>query len=234
MKNKVIVLLLFALVILGVSLIRTASKAPPQKKMVPNKNRIAWYVEDAKSEGRKRATMSAGIGDYLGSADQDIDKAISQYTILVAEPIESKTYQGDSESLVTWYRFRTVESLTDTKLPPCLACNTLSVPQEMLPINADEFFVPRAGGTMEIDGIEVTEIEASFPAFERGQRYLMFLLVYPSGVALTAGGPLGVFRVVNHDTLRPLDKEPYGLKKEMETKLGSSLARLRLRARSSR
>ena len=195
MKLKLLALTALAGV-LAIGLVTTLSKS---QKMVPRENGIEWHIKEAKNQGIKKVSVPARTADYLGSADQDIQKALSTYTVVVAEPIESRTFQHTSNNLITWCKFRTLEAVSGVKTPPCLECNSLSAPTEMLPLFPGEFLVPRQGGTIERDGVEFSEVDESFPPFQAGQKYLMLLLLYPSGIALTAGGPVGVFQLGDNE-----------------------------------
>ena len=75
--------------------------------------------------------------------------------------------------------------------------------------------------------MEIHEVEPDFPEFQTNQEYLLFILLYPNRVALTAGGPLGVFTIANGDRLIPLSKDFNRIKQGVEAKFGNSLARLK-------
>jgi hypothetical protein len=97
-----------------------------------------------------------------------------------------------------------------------------------LPVdNATEFLVPRNGGIIRIDDVEVHQLEPDFPEFQTNQEYLLFVLLYPNRVALTAGGPLGVFSIANGDKLIPFSNESDKIKQGVESKFGNSLAHLK-------
>lgn len=103
----------------------------------------------------------------------------------------------------------------------------------MLPVLADEFLVPRVGGTIEREGVELTQEEPSFPPFRQGQKYLMLISVYPSALAITAGGPNGVFLLDDNERLAPLSDEPHQIKEGMKNRFQSSLGQLKSRVKES-
>lgn len=232
MKSKVLIFVILAAGIVGVGLIRTVSKSRNQKK-VPNNNQIQWHIQEAKNQGLKKVSIPAPTADYQGSGDSDIAKALSQYTVVVAEPTEFRTYDYTPNDLITWQKFRTLETLTDIRPPQCFECNSLSPPPDLLPLLAGEFLVPRQGGTIQRDGVELTQSEPSFPPFERGQKYLMLISLYPSGLALTAGGPVGVFRISENGKLAPLTDEPHQLRDGIKNKYKDSLDEVRIRIKKS-
>ncbi len=72
--------------------------------------------------------------------------------------------------------------------------------------NYDEFFVGTIGGVINIEGVEITQPTDSLH-FEEGNKYLMFVNLAPSQVAIVVGGPSGVFQLDKNDTLHSLRKE---------------------------
>jgi hypothetical protein len=221
MKPKFLALTVILFTVLSIGLISTLSKVR-HSKQEPSRNRIQWHIDQAKAEHRNRVTIDADVVEYMGSASQDIDEALATYTLVTAVPIASRSYETDT-GILTWYKFRTVEYLTDIRTPPCLECNSLKPPTDMLPLSKDEFLLPKQGGTITRDGVQVTEIERSFPFLNESQKYMMFISLYPSGVALTAGGAIGIFSVRDDESLVALNDESHKLKDGVKQKFHSSL-----------
>ena len=232
MKRKLVTLVVVVVgVASGIGLIRTASKRQRSERE-PSKNRIQWHVQQAKNEGRKKVELNAPLIEYLGSDEsEDINHALAAYTVVVAQPIESRTYEKDGDRLTTWTKFKTVESLSGTRPPRCFHCNSLDAPADLIPLLAGEFLVPRSGGTVIKDGIEVTEKEKNYPFFDNSKNYLMLISLYPSGIALTAGGPIGVFSVDEAENVEPLTDEPHLLKRDFQDRFQSSLGKVRAKVK---
>jgi hypothetical protein len=166
--------------------------------------------------------------DYPGSANSiDIDQALATYTVVLAKPVESRTYELTSNDLITWYKFRIIESLSTPKSPACPSCEPTSAPTELLPLKPDEFLLAKNGGQLVIDGVEIEQVERDFPQYEEGKKYLLLLSMYPSGVATTAGGPLGVFLVNDDSTLSPINNRRHRIKEGLKEKFSDSTDRLR-------
>jgi hypothetical protein len=220
MKFLVLALAVIAAGILGIGLIHTASKSRLQKQ-VPNNNQIGWHIQQAKIQGQRKVSIQSPVVEYLGSANEDVDKALSEYTVVVAEPVASRTYEHTGDTLITWYKFKILEPLTDIRPALCAECNSLSPPPDMLPVLAGEFLIPRQGGAIEQEGIELTQVDPAFPPFKQGQKYLMLISLYPTAVAFTAGGPIGVFRIDGGEKLSALTEEPHKIKEGIISAMAS-------------
>jgi hypothetical protein len=204
-----------------------ASKNPQPPKKEPSRDRLKWHIAQAKKEGRQRVVISTGMSTYVGGENASVDTALADYTVVVAKPIAKRTYQRDDNNLRTWYTFQILDALTEFKHPACSGCFTLTTPSDLLPLNPDELLIPRDGGTVTLDGIEIEQTETGFPEFENNQRYLLFLSVYPNRVALTAGGPIGVFVIGNDEHLTSLNKNTDTIQAGMKERFDNSLSLVR-------
>ena len=220
---KVALLLLVGVV--GVWAFNATSNSK-QNNIVPSRNQLRWHAAEAKKAGKQRVEIPTQITEYLGSAS-DINEASSLYTVVVAEPVEKRTYEADDNTLATWYKFRILEHLTEVRSPTCAGCLSLTPPLDMPLDYSSEFLVPRNGGTATIDGVQIEQKESAFPAFQEGQKYLLFVSMYPNGIGLTAGGPLGVFAVEGNEHLKPLRDEANKIGEGMKEKFQNSLQTLK-------
>ena len=192
---------------------------------VPDKGTIAWHARLAKAKGLRKVALPGPIVDY-GMAE-NLDEALSFFSVVVAEPISHKThiastlaldtnnkvyeYKKDNE-IHTWYKFRILENLSGKSLRDCSACQDdvdweKLIPQDMLPVNRDEIMMRVNGGTVELDGVTVTEIYR-LPKFLESNRYLLFLATETSGKVAGFGmGAAGIYRISTENTLIPFSKE---------------------------
>jgi hypothetical protein len=179
----------------------------------------------AKAEGQDKARVSGYIFDY--GEDMNLDETLKNYSVLIAETIEGKSFALDSRDIRTWYKFRILETLSPRSYWYCSTCPQIAaLPQEMGQPNYDEFFVGISGGVINIEGIEITQPYSSVH-FEEGNKYLMFVNLSPSQAAFIVGGPSGVFQLDKDDTLHCLNKENYPLPAEMEKRFGLKLSEFR-------
>jgi hypothetical protein len=230
MKVK-LVALVFLITVLGLAF-TVASKIKPAQVQQPDKNRLAWQVQKAKSEGRTQVEIPAPEVEYLGSAEsEDPKEALAASTVVVAQPIETKTYEKNGNQLISWTKFKTTEGLSDIRPSRCPNCNSLVPPPEMLPVLEGEFLLPQVGGTIERDGIVIIEKRGNYPFYVEGQKYLMLVSIEPSGVAFTAGGPTGVFKLDENENLIPLNAESHAIKNEIKRTYQNSLKALRLKSK---
>jgi hypothetical protein len=77
-----------------------------------------------------------------------------------------------------------------------------------------------------VEGVEISQPNSSLH-FEAGNKYMMFVNVSPSQVAVIAGGPSGVFELDKNDSLRSLNKENARLPAEMQRQFGRKLSEFR-------
>ncbi|HXQ35844.1 MAG TPA: hypothetical protein VN843_17645 [Anaerolineales bacterium] len=227
MKIKLIALIVLAGGIVAFGLLRTGStgqkKSPP-----PIKDRLKWYAKEAKDNGRQKVTVPTDVIEYLGSAGTiTAEEAFSSSTVVIAYLVAQESY-GRSNNITTWNKFAIDEVLSEAKELPCPTCGPSDPPAALLPVHSGEFVIPKAGGTVNIDGIEIEQTGDGFPPYEFNQRYLLLIFLYPNGTAGTIGGPVGVFRIVG-DKVLPVQESDHRILKDFKEKYGNSLARLRKR-----
>jgi hypothetical protein len=187
------------------------------------KGSLTEVAHQKKAEGQDKATVSEMRIDYAG-ADIDLDEALKNYSVFIAEPVESKSFPLEPRNIQTWHKFRILETLTRKSYMYCSTCSSIAaVPQEMGKPNYDEFFVNTIGGALSIEGVEVTQQNSSLH-FEKGNKYLMFVNLTPSQVGVLAGGPSGVFQLDKNDTLHSMNKENARLPSEVQKYFGLKLS----------
>jgi hypothetical protein len=171
MKPKVLVLILaiFAAVF-ALLAFRIASKNPlAARQTEPSTDRLRWHIAKAKREERQKVGISTGVSSYVGTENESIEQAFVDYTVVVAKPIAEKTYQRDDNNLRTWYKFQIVDRLTELKDSRCVDCFKLTPPSDLLPLSSNEFLIPKDGGRMVLDGVEIEQTEPGFPEFQNDQ-----------------------------------------------------------------
>lgn len=232
MKKKFVKpLAVIAIAVLAVFAYTTISRTKPQRKDVPDNNKLKWYAAEAKKEGKQKEVIPAGMTEYIGSDSPSLERSLSIYSVVVAQPVEKRTFASEGNSLKTWYKFRIVDALTPLRDPVCFGCVTLSPPLDM-PLDQNEFVMLRNDGTLTVDGVEIEQRESGFPAFREHQKYLMFISLYPNKLAITAGGPLGVFEIGDKETLIPFMQEPNPINEGIKGKFKNSLGSLKQRLKS--
>ena len=221
MKNKLIALVVLAAGLLAVGVIRTASKI--QTRDIPIKDRLNWYVKEAQTEGRQKINIPAPTVEYLGGAGTiSLDEASSSSTVVVAHLISKQSYAG-SDDVITWNRFIIDEVLSEAKDLPCPACVPPDPPADLAPLQLGEFLLPKNGGTVNVEGIEIEQRDHNFPEFKQNQKYLLLINLYPSGVARTVGGPVGVFIIEQNDRVLPITESEHRIRKDLKEKYANSL-----------
>jgi hypothetical protein len=207
---------------------------PPQAASPSTGNSIQARAARARAEGKTEVVISAPDIEYTGSsASTDLDKALSYYTAVVAQPVKAQSYIADNgEDIITWYRFKVAEVLSERTKPACPACPVPTPPEEFSQVKKNEFVLAKIGGTVTADGIKVTMTEPSFPDFESGKKYLLFISQYPSGVATLGIGPKGVFTVDDVGEIKGVNDVPHAVKRDIEERYNHSLLSLKQHAQS--
>ena len=224
MKFKLIALVLLAAGVIAAGLIRTASTT--HKKSLPYKDRLKWYAKEAKSEGRQKVRIPADLIEYLGGAGTiSAEEAFSSFSVVIAHLVSKESYPR-SEDIVTWNKFAIDEVLSEAKQIPCTTCGASDPPSNLMPLQKGEFLMSKAGGSVALDGVEIEQIEESFPQFETNQQYLLLITLNPAGTAWTMGGPVGVFKVDKHERLEPVRPSDHRVHKDFKEKYGNSLEQL--------
>ena len=234
MKTKliIIVLLVAAAAAAAVGVVHTASTI--QKKPVPYKDRLKWYANEAKNKGQQKVAVPAPLVEYLGDAGTiSAEEAFSASTVVVAHLVSKEsTYRNDD--ITTWNKFATDETLSEAKYLPAPGWLPPSPPATVLPLSPGEFVLPKTGGTVNIDGVEVQQFVEDYPEYELNQRYVLLITLYPSGVARTIGGPVGVFKVLPNDKLAPISESEHKIRKDFKDLYGNSLAQVRKHLKTSK
>lgn len=225
MKFKLIALFILITGAVAAGVIRTGSTV--QKESPPVRDQIRWYAKEAKAQGRQKVRVPAPLTEYLGGAGTiTSDEAFTTSTVVIAHLI-SKESHLPNEDIVTWNKFIIDEVLSEAKELPCPGCLLPDPPPNFLPLQSGEFLIPKTGGTLNIDGVEVVQNVDDYPEYEFGQQYLLLIHLYPNGLARTFGGPVGVFRVVQSDKVLPIQESEHRVRKDFKEKYQYSLAQLR-------
>jgi len=194
----------------------------------PNDRSIASLARRAKNQGNKKVTVPGKILDYPGM-NIGLDEALQKYSVVIAEPIESTSFITDSlDNISTAYKFRIVETISQRSPVFCNSCPSLNdVSDKLQPARYDEFLLELAGGTVTVDGVEITMVSGQIPKFEDRKRYLMFINFTPAGMASTVGGPSGIFRITSDESLEAVGNVKNRMPAEIATRFSQSLSRFK-------
>jgi hypothetical protein len=174
----------------------------------------AWQ---AQAQGQSEVSLSRNI---LFEGVDDLNSALSQYSVIEATPIAKQSYVLDDFNIGTWYKFRVQSTLKQNPLTPCSDCPPLpDPPADMLPLNAGEILVLHPGGLQVINGVTFDITVPDFPDFNLNQNYLLFIDFDASrGVGSVSVGPPGVYTIDGYGKLSHI----YGA--DPDDPIGSGLA----------
>jgi hypothetical protein len=200
------------------------------REVVPTNKKLEWYARQTKAKGENAITLSAPFIDYPGnSMSTHIDEAMSAFSTLIVEPIKQEVVATEDGDILTWYKFETIESLSEHNPYPCAECPT--PPVDFYPIKDNEFAMATYGGTVTIDGVNLTMVDPTFPQLKLRKRYLLFISRGASGIATIGVGPNGVFEVGPNGSLTPINRNPHSIKDDITRRFGKSLSKVREHAR---
>lgn len=225
MKTKLIIVVVLVAAAAVVGVVRTASTI--QQKQTPDKDSLKWYAKEAKNKGQKKVGVPAPLVEYLGGAGTiSAEEAFSSSTVVVAHLVSKQSTYWNND-ITTWNKFAIDETLSEAKDLPCRGCELPSPPATLLPLSRGEFLLPKTGGIVDIDGVEVRQLVEDYPEYELNQKYVLLAFLYPSGLARTFGGPIGVFTVLPNDKLAPISESEHKIRKDFKDLYGNSLDQVR-------
>src|SRR6266404_3701141 len=141
MALKVSIIVVASIVLLGLGGKLYQSSSEEWK----NRHSLESVARRTKGEGKNQVVIPGPIVEYPGF-NMDLQEALQYYGVIVAEPVESKTYVADVDHIRTWYRFNIKEIL---HVRPPLICDTCpklgEPPAEMLPVAQGELVVSKIG-----------------------------------------------------------------------------------------
>ncbi len=196
--------LLILTIFLGVSFDKARSKGQDDWEKSKDRGKLSWYAARAKAKGQREVVIGAPVVTY--AVPKDLDEALAYYSLVVAEPLERRSYVEDDETTIkTWYKFKLVEELSSPSIR-CTTCPDIeSPPNDFLPLQTNEFLISKPDGEVEVDGVLITRSDLDFPKFEKGKRYLLFLSFdSQKTVAATRMGPWGTFTIETNEQLKPI------------------------------
>ncbi|MDQ3918232.1 MAG: hypothetical protein M3348_07125 [Acidobacteriota bacterium] len=210
MRQKFAVLLTLSIAVVAVAVITSYSggrgTTPHKVRQLEEKGKrqklsFAELAQLAKARGERQVVVP-GVATLYPNATtpEELNGSLPEYAVFVAEMVAEKSYlasrlqpggESPSELIKSWYKFKVLDAISEGRPHPSFAVREL--PTELLPVAADEVLVPAEGGTVVIDGVEVTQHEESVARFRRNRKYLLLLSVEPATrVGELAFGPQSV------------------------------------------
>ncbi len=189
---------------------------------------LDWYAQKAQAEGTAGYKFRGGMIEY--NQPDSWDQVLSTYSFVVVEVISSRSYATAANyDIDTWYKLKVIETLSQKDVMACDACPTFPVaPDYMLPLQANEILVSKAGGTLDYNGVTLISESTDFPDFLTSQRYLLILKLNASSrVGDIEIGPAGVYKINSAGIMEPLHPawDPYS--NELSGRYSDSIYQLR-------
>jgi hypothetical protein len=198
------------------------------------RGKLSWYAARAKAKGQREVVIVAPLATY--AVPRDLDEALAYYTLVIAEPLEQKSYVEDDERTIkTWYKLKLLEELS-SPTTRCTTCPDIEPPPtDFLPLQTNEFLTSRSEGEVEVDGVRIKQNDPEFPRFEKSKRYLVFVSFdFQKTVAAVRMGPWGTFAIDTNEQLRPIShKYKHPLIEKLTSATDNTLTALRRRLHRS-
>ncbi len=145
----------------------------------------------------------------MPATSDEVNRLLADYTVATTQLIDKKTYLRDGYIGGTWNKFKILETFSQASPQPNYV-DWEPIPEELLPVKEDEVLIHTAGGTAVIDGVEVTQHDASLPAFEKGHKYLLVISLDPSTrIGSMRLGLYSTLPVNTDETLDPRNNQNY-------------------------
>jgi hypothetical protein len=203
------------------------------KKQEPAQpNTLRWHAEKALAEGKHQTSITPPSGDYVG-ADNTPEEILEYANIVVAQPVDSHTGTVGDSDIITWYKFKIVETLSEG-IPSPRKYPNLTLPDAILPVSEDEFIMSRHSGTMTVDGVEISVFNNKFPPYSKDKQYLFFLTKTGNKKASLLVGPAAVFTVSHDGTLEPASGRTHPFKEFITRRFDASLEKLKQHLKQAR
>lgn len=196
---------------------------PASNAQIPNDpTTLEARIKPAKERGLKKVVFPTPQSRPAALAG--LEDALTRFAVVIAEPIEKITLRLDPWSIHSFYRLKILERLNDAPAWDC--CVSKDMSDQLPALDEGELYLQVYGGTVMIEGIEVTIREKFRPVLH--EKHLLFLSQNPSKkMALVSLGPRGVFFIREDGKPRSIVKEPNPLKQDIEQKYGNSIHRLK-------
>jgi len=193
------------------------------------KGTLEWVAKKAKKEGKQKVVIRAPLALYVSV--NSLEEALDNFDVIVVEVVGSKSSKSSPHNIQTWYRLRVLETIHSRPVRECPSCPSPgSPPQDMLPVKADEILVPKYGGGLKVDDVDVVSVDPDFPELSPSQKYLLFIsLDHSHRVGALTMGPQSVFTVENDGSIKPLDGRHHPLKDNIWQQGGGHVDKLKAR-----
>lgn len=187
---------------------------------------LKWNVQMAKARGEKEYAISS---ISCGMGVSTLKEALSSYTIVLAHPVEKKTFMN-THGLNTWYKFKVSETLSSKPIQDFHRelLSNIEIPIDLLPVNSDEILISERGGVLEVEGVKVA-VYSNSPHYSLSSRYLLFLeFDSDKRVGFVPWtDEIGTFTIDDSGRLKATDNDSYDLKEKIASRFGNSVERLK-------
>ena len=200
------------------------TKQPQVNKAWTDPTTLSARVKKEKDKGARTVTFPAPVMEY---PDADLSTSLSESTVVVADVTGKVSRLIDTHTIGTFYKLSVVETLSKPKSSVCCNPKDEDFPSDLPALSQGEMYMAGIGGTLTLDGVEVT-VEEAFKDLIPYRRYVLFLKASPSGrLSVSALGPTGVFVVESDGRLESIVGKANKLRGDMKQIRNGSLEGLK-------
>jgi hypothetical protein len=190
-----------------------------------NSKSLIERARQVKAKGGTQVSLPGPIPMY--DDVDDLNEALNIYDVVIAHPTDKISVAPDARNVMTFYKFKIDEVISQPENIKTPCCGLERAPVDLPRLKPKEFYLQAGGGTVPIEGVNVS-VEEEFGDLLKHQKYLLLLSLNPSSnIGMVKLGPSGVFTLDSADVLETLNKKPDVLSRQLEEQYGKSLARLK-------
>ena len=188
---------------------------------------LPWYVARTKAEGRSSIVIPASHG--IPAVLRTLEDALKFYSAVIVMPEAKSAGALDRFHIGTWYKMKVVDWIYQHA--PQDDVDRGATPDAFKPVAKDELVTYVHGGSIVMEGVNLSTPFSTIPELSLGQKYLLFILVDPTGqFGYLHAGVNAVFTVTGSDWFDPLSKVPSKFQEHLQNRTRSSLAILKAEA----
>jgi hypothetical protein len=228
-NKKIILIAAILFLVVGAGFVRnsiTSATRPPQAMTEPGT--LDWYAEQAQASGANAFNFRAARVEF--DEPETWDDVLANYTVITAQLVSSKSYPAAlNRDIQTWYKFRITETLSQKPIISCDGCPPYpTAPPDMLPLQANEMLVAKAGGSLTYNGVLLTAQNPEFPDFLPSETYMFVMqLDTASQVGVLSVGPSGAYSVDANSIMHPTNPILNVYEADLSSRYGMSLTQMR-------
>jgi len=187
---------------------------------------IKYFVRKAKTQGLTKIVIPEPEV-RLAAIPRNLDEALSRFSIVIGRPLQKTSLVNeDGYGISTFYKMKIIEVLSKSDKKFCCE-NLIKIPGQLAEPMAGEIYLASSGGTVTVDGIELTQREWT-DELSIDHNYLLFLSQNISEKVNTVDLGREVLYKIDSDGMIDTNfKEPNSITNQIRSEYGNSISSLK-------